>query len=663
MTWLNTLSAGAWAVLLAVPPLIVLLYFLKLKRQPLSVPSTLLWARTLEDMHVNSLWQRLRSSILLILQLLMIMAVMAAALRPGCHRDELVGERFIFLLDNSASMSATDVGNGDRLEEAKRQIRATVDSMAPDHAGMLIAFSDRAEVVQSYTKDKELLKRQVDSVVIWEHSTDMSEALTAASGLTNPGRIVHEDDDGPVAESQPARLMIFSDGRARINPDIDFGNLSVEYFPIGTMAPHNVGIVGFAIHDERINEGKLEAYVQLQNSNDSDRTVGISLYVNDILFDAEGGVPLQRNAATSVRFNLGSLIPAMNEPLKIYVQIDDPDDFMIDNEVFAVLNPPQPNKILVITPGNPYLRVALNTDSVQSVARVTYRNRDYLQDPDYMEQVMLGRFDLVVFDQCQPSIMPPCNTVLIGRIPPGDAWTIGERNFPTLLIDYDQSHPLLETTQFSRVTIVEGAALSGPPGTKPLVEADYGTIVAIGPRGGYQDLVLSFPLIEMDDQGKLSVNTNWPSQLSFPLFIQNVVRVLGGGSRQIGSHDIRTGQIASLRRSPQVEQIRVQSPDNRLFTLRRARDGEFIFGHTDRRGFYTVTDLVPPGETIPFAVNLLDAQESNLAVNDSLDIGGEQIAASAARETVWLELWKWLVLAALVVLFVEWIIYNRRILI
>ena len=39
------------AVLLA----IVLLYFLKLKRTPLEVPSTYLWQRTIEDLHVNSL--------------------------------------------------------------------------------------------------------------------------------------------------------------------------------------------------------------------------------------------------------------------------------------------------------------------------------------------------------------------------------------------------------------------------------------------------------------------------------------------------------------------------------------------------------------------------------------------------------------------------------
>ncbi len=41
-----------------------------LKREPLEVPSTYLWHKSIEDLHVNSIWQRLRRSLLLLLQLL-----------------------------------------------------------------------------------------------------------------------------------------------------------------------------------------------------------------------------------------------------------------------------------------------------------------------------------------------------------------------------------------------------------------------------------------------------------------------------------------------------------------------------------------------------------------------------------------------------------------
>ena len=103
------LSPWQWGLLALVPPAIVALYFLKLRRQPLEVPSTYLWKRSIEDMHVNSLWQRLRQNLLLFLQLLLVALAMLALMRPGWEGAKLEGDRFIFLVDNSASMSATDV--------------------------------------------------------------------------------------------------------------------------------------------------------------------------------------------------------------------------------------------------------------------------------------------------------------------------------------------------------------------------------------------------------------------------------------------------------------------------------------------------------------------------------------------------------------------------
>lgn len=57
MTWINMLSPLQWALLLAIPPAVLSLYFLKLKRQEALVPSTMLWKRAIEDLHVNSIWQ------------------------------------------------------------------------------------------------------------------------------------------------------------------------------------------------------------------------------------------------------------------------------------------------------------------------------------------------------------------------------------------------------------------------------------------------------------------------------------------------------------------------------------------------------------------------------------------------------------------------------
>src|SRR6476619_6739010 len=144
---INMLTWWQWGLLGLVPPAIIALYFLKLRRQPLEVPSTYLWSRAIEDLHVNSLWQRLRQSLLLFLQLVLIVLIAATLLRPGWSGTKLEGKRFVFLIDTSASMEATDVSGsvGTRLDQAKRQAIDFIDQMEPGSAAMVISFSNVAK--------------------------------------------------------------------------------------------------------------------------------------------------------------------------------------------------------------------------------------------------------------------------------------------------------------------------------------------------------------------------------------------------------------------------------------------------------------------------------------------------------------------------------------
>src|ERR1700712_5756526 len=105
----SPLSWPMWAVLAGVPVGIIALYFLKLRRRPVQVPSTLLWRRSLEDLHVNSLFQRLRKNLLLFLQLLAVILVMIALTGPRIRGTGTEGQRYVLAIDNSASMSATDI--------------------------------------------------------------------------------------------------------------------------------------------------------------------------------------------------------------------------------------------------------------------------------------------------------------------------------------------------------------------------------------------------------------------------------------------------------------------------------------------------------------------------------------------------------------------------
>src|SRR5262245_58211898 len=115
-----------WFVPLAAAATIFALYFLKTRRRPVLVPSTVLWRRTIEDRRVNALWQRLRKSLMLLLQLLAIAAAAVALFRPSWEGSLLRGGRYVFLIDNSASMSAVDI-KPTRLDEAKSRVLSLID--------------------------------------------------------------------------------------------------------------------------------------------------------------------------------------------------------------------------------------------------------------------------------------------------------------------------------------------------------------------------------------------------------------------------------------------------------------------------------------------------------------------------------------------------------
>ena len=83
----------------------------------------------------------------------------------------------------------------------------------------------------------------------------------------------------------------------------------------------------------------------------------------------------------------------------------------------------------------------------------------------------------------------------------------------------------------------------------------------------------------------------------------------------------------------------------------------FPFGATDKVGVYQAKW---DGGQRSFAVNLLDPEESNIEPRPSIQIGNERLTAGQ-QSTPPREMWKWFALAALLLLLLEWYIYNRRV--
>src|SRR3954453_364558 len=99
-------------------PAVVAMYLLRLRRTETVIPSTLLWQRLAADVEANAPWQRLRRSMLFLLQLILVAVLAFPAARPFVERPAGIARDLVVIVDTSASMAATDAAP-DRLAAAK----------------------------------------------------------------------------------------------------------------------------------------------------------------------------------------------------------------------------------------------------------------------------------------------------------------------------------------------------------------------------------------------------------------------------------------------------------------------------------------------------------------------------------------------------------------
>jgi hypothetical protein len=683
----NTLSGWQWALLALVPPAIVALYFLKLKRQPLEVPSTYLWKRSIEDLHVNSLWQRLRQNLLLFLQLLLVALAMLALLRPGWEGAKLDGQRFIFLVDNSASMSAADVDDApDRLAEAKRLAAGLIGQMDSSMTAMIISFADTPQVVQEFTDNRRLLLERLETIKPTARSTDLKGALELAGGLANPGRITTEEGgmEVDVVEPQAATLYIFSDGRFEDVKGFSLGNLKPVYVPIGSLEAENLAITTLSTRRSEARPEERQAFAQVTNFTDEPQSAIVELELDGAFLDAQE-LEVPAGQSSGVVFPLADApAGALTARLKYTLGSSSQHDALrLDDVAYAALNDATPGRVLVVTPGNTALEVALATKEAGQLADIRLATPDVLTTNEYRRDAESGGYDLVIYDQCAPPAMPRANALLVGRLPPGPAWRGGQGRpedstdtepksavLPQI-IDWDRAHPLLAHVELGNVDIVDSLVLEAPPGSSVLVDSTAGPIAAIAPRDSYEDVVLGFEIVGKAADGSLTANTNWPRRLSFPTFWLNALEYLAGGIEQTGMDQVRPGRPVEFRPPGNLTELTVVDPDHDGTTIRRTDQDVFQFHDTDKPGVYTVQRDDQVIER--FAVDLFDRAESDVRVRPSQDpdaetvraadirIGHVDVAAAAGRTPVRKEAWKALLAAALFVLLLEWYIYNRRV--
>lgn len=664
----------SWASIAAVGTaagaLLIGLYLLKLRRRPVAVPSTLLWRRAVEDLAVNSLIQRLRSNLLLILQALLVLLLVAAFARPRlADAAGVVPGRFIVLVDRSASMMATDV-SPTRFERA-RELAATWLAGIPDGSEvMLVAFAGSAEVIASYTSDLAEIRSALARLEPLPESTCIANALQLARAQSGM--------EGRAA----ARVAIFSDGILTDADRADLTSLEVEFYRVGAAAADAdiTPIPSVAVLDvgaRRGYENPLQVHAQAALANFGPEPLTLTV----ALADQTGRIRSARTVDLPAFANAPADDPARLQAARLaairtidFTAFEDPEEqvltlrisglepahdrLALDNTAHAVLPALRRPTVLLVTDGNPLFLLralrnpALRLDGLGRMTTAQWQAEGIPRDP------ATGRalHDVVVFEAVQLDLdrdaLPQGSYIVMGGQVRGAGFEpLATRIEADALTAWDPGEPLLAFLDLADVVIWDVPATKLAPGTRVLVSGEQGPAIYEWTQARRRVLMLSF------EQWK----TDWWTRPSWQMFWMNALATYSQ-TAALAERSVVAGQAIALpvRTGQEGRDLRLISPSGREISPAAVHGDEAVFTQTSELGVYRVQGQAVGTRHV--AVRLGEAAESDLTYRGEMEAAAAGSSQFTALENVnrFLEIWPWVAAAAIVLLLVEWIYSTRR---
>lgn len=613
------------AALGALVPLLAL-YLLKQKRVEQKVPSNFLWARAVEDLRASSLFQRLRATLLLLLQAAAILLFALAAAGASLDLDLGAAPRHVIvLIDRSASMKTADESDGRTRFEAARDLAMTqADGLSVADEMMIVAFDVHAEVAAAFTGDKPRLAATLRGLAARDLPTKVADALMLAVSFAQ------------ASKGFDCEILLLSDGAVEAElPPVPY---PVKYVRLGK-AGANAGVTSLQL--SRLPGEATQVFAKVENAGAEavERTVVIA-HGRETL-DARAVSLPPRGSATAF-FELPE--SDAKEPQVFSVRLEGKDALAADDLVEFVLRPQVPRAGLLVSEAPAiYLDPAKIERLHPGLALTPVTPEQAVTQLTNGEQVI----DFVCYDGVQPKDLPQVAAQLyIDAVPPGSGLVRGATQQFPIVVDWDRTHPATARCQFDDLLVTEAPKLSGFERSRVLIDSTGGPLALLTPVPGREVVVLAFS----------PAKSNFPLKLSWPLFLANTLDFLLGKTERAGEEPVgKTGEAMTLGSG---ETARVTTPSGETVDVAAGTNGRLAFAATFDAGVYRAKVGQAPEQIRAYA--LLDGAESDVTPRDQLVLGGEKIAGAARPTQRNVLLRDPLLLAALGILLLEWALWCSR---
>ncbi len=612
----QSLAALWW--LLPLMGAIIVLYLLKMRRQDVRVPAVFLWPKLTADVRANAPLQKLRVTLLLVLQLLIVAALVCGLANPLRREHGLRGKTTVLVLDASASMGAMDV-LPTRFEVARDRIRGVIATLGTGDRCALIEAGSQTRIVFPLTGDKPKMRAALSNLRPTEAPNDMGEALRLASAL--------------VGQQAQGRVVVFSDGAFPAVRDFSPGKADLLFSQVGT-GHRNVGLT--AMDAATAADGTSQLFAGIHNYDTAPQTTTAT-------FTVDGKVTDARSLTVPARQTLGQTLTIPAGAQKAEVRISTPGDILpADDHATLFLQGVGVIRTLLVSPGDLFLERALALEPGLHLDRApTVPASEQVETPG------VGDYDLVVFDGAPPVPVKATAVWSFGGGGPGLPVTETGISAHPRVLAWNRDHALLRYTQWLGMMIDRAHRIKPTPDGRVLAQGTDGPLVVASDAGGRRSLYVGFGLLD----------TDFPLQLSFPIFVDNAVHWLTAEGQDTagGGLNVRAGQAFTLAAPRPGSRLTLTMPDGDTLPLDTST-GLATVRAADQTGRYTITG---PNMHKSVSVNLLNEAESDVRPRATLDLSGHAVAARGALLTL-AEWWRPLVLLALGLLTAEWWLFVRR---
>ncbi len=597
--------------LLALIPVIIILYLLKQKTEPHKFPSLFLWQETYRNMHSDTPWEKLKKSLLMVMQILTVIALIIALMSPYIRSKNTTSDHVILVMDTSASMKTKYNGDDTRMDVAIRDAVSFIERMPADTSVSIIESNKDATLLLSDSSDKTLAARKIKSL----KATNYTGSCEAGASMVHSMTVQWES----------CQVICYTDTALSGS----FSGTNCTVFDVYTYSENKyVEYVGHG----RNSDGTLTILAKIMNDSGQPLTGEANLYGDGKIIAVSDPLNIPAKSSDIVYFENISF-----DGDSVCVELNNANDALPDDDrAYDIITEIRSCDALLLTDRNLYLEKAIGLIDGINVTKS--------DDPAAFAVLTAGKdYDLYIFDGVIPDEIPATGNLIFidaydGKIceKQKDAGGIVVRTTDSKLTAY------LKDYKFG---VFGASALKLPAWAEPFLTSntENGPLVigAYGTENGRAVCMIGFDFH----------NSDLPLKLEYPILMYNIMNYCAG-TGMLQTNVINAGNTLHINSGQETVNITHPSGKREDLPVLSAN-----FSDTGELGIYTLSrnrDKVSEKEY--FAVNFPKSESTAIR---SQSESGHEIINVDARATGTLSLRNIFIIVILILLAAEWIVYLR----